>query len=434
MRITAVHSCGEVVASFEIEPSMPMTTDVRPAARAIADAAARWQNADFPPRVRITRALRELTGYTEPVVDYALDALFGAIDERAILSTIERELGDLATLERFVARDGAPDVTYVPMGRAAIVSSDTTIGVAIPALVFALCAGCTVDVKDRDDRLVHAFLETLAQEAPDLAAHATASAWDGADAAAAREHLADVDAAIAYGSDDALTVIRAKLPARARFVGFGHRTSVGYVTRAALASQQATRDAAAGAARDALLYDGEGCLSLHAVFVESSGRLSPAQFARELAVACDAMSVEFPAGYTDLGADVAAYLRASRFRASQGEGSVTVGALAPYAVTYEASHAVRPPLLRRTVAVYAIEEPSDALTYLQRHALPLEGLAFSCDAFGDADKPHESFVTFARASGASRTTTLGNLQRPPLSGEHGGAGRITPFLRAIYRG
>jgi hypothetical protein len=28
---------------------------------------------------------------------------------------------------------------------------------------------------------------------------------------------------------------------------------------------------------------------------------------------------------------------------------------------------------------------------------------------------------------------LGTLQRPPLGGEHGGAGRILPFVRAIYR-
>ncbi len=410
-----------------------MAIDVRRAARAIADAAARWQNADFSPRVRITRALRERTGYSEPVVDYALDALFGAIDERAVLSTIERELGDLAALERFVARDGAPDVTYAPVGRAAIVSSDTTIGVAIPALVFALCAGCTVDVKDRDDRLVGAFLETLAQEWPEFATRATAAAWNGADIAAACEHLGNIDVAIAYGGNDTIAAIRAVLPAGARFVGFGHRTSVGYVTRDALANEQTTRNAAAGAARDALLYDGEGCLSSHAVFVECDGRMSPAEFARELAAACDATAVEFPAGYTDLGADVATYLRASRFRASQGGGSVTVGAFAPHAVTYEASHAISPPLFRRTVAVYAVDDPGEALAYVRRHALPLEGLALSVDAFGEARGVRDAYLDFVRSSGASYATTLGNLQRPPLAGEHGGAGRILPFVRAIYR-
>jgi hypothetical protein len=43
---------------------------------AIADAAARWTDADFPPRVRVTAAIESRLGYTMPVVDYALDRLF----------------------------------------------------------------------------------------------------------------------------------------------------------------------------------------------------------------------------------------------------------------------------------------------------------------------------------------------------------------------
>jgi hypothetical protein len=52
--------------------------------RAIADAAERWTDADFPPRVRATAAIEERLGYTTPVVDYALDRLFRGITSDAL--------------------------------------------------------------------------------------------------------------------------------------------------------------------------------------------------------------------------------------------------------------------------------------------------------------------------------------------------------------
>ncbi|MBD5604500.1 MAG: hypothetical protein IAI48_05355, partial [Candidatus Eremiobacteraeota bacterium] len=130
---------------------------------AIADAAARWRDADFPARVRTTRAIVARTGYTEPVVDFALDRLFESIERRSLGATIAGELGSLAALDGFVHREGRPDVYFRGVDRVAIVSSDTTIGVAVAPLVFALCAKAHVTVKDRDDELVTAFAATLAE-------------------------------------------------------------------------------------------------------------------------------------------------------------------------------------------------------------------------------------------------------------------------------
>ncbi|GAC1560308.1 MAG: hypothetical protein NVS3B17_11930 [Vulcanimicrobiaceae bacterium] len=410
-----------------------MLCDAIGAVRAIADTAARWRNADFPPRVRITRALRTRTGYTEPVIDYALDALFASIDATTVGATIAGELGSLEALAGFSVRRDRPDVSYVPLDRVAIVSSDTTIGVAIAPLIFALCAGCHVDVKDRDDRLVGTFLDTLADESPSLAARATATPWQGDDDAARRAHLGDCDVVVAFGSDAALARIHAGLNARTRFVGFGHRTSVGYITRETLADEARVRAAARGCARDALLYDGEGCLSLHAVFVESGGARAPADFARDLASACDEAAIEFPAGYAERDAATHAYVGAARFRSSQRGDDVHLGTRAPHVVACE-NLDTPPPLLRRTVACYAVATPDDALGFVRRHALPLEAIALCARTLADIRSMRPDVHAFARACGASRVATLGELQRPPLGGEHGGAGRILPFVRAIYRG
>jgi hypothetical protein len=399
---------------------------VRRIVSAVADAARRWSDADFPPRVRATRAIRERTGYTEPVVDYALDALFGAFDAEAMLAAIASELGSPDALETFVSRPGRPDVTYRGVENVAIVSSDTTIGVALPALGYALCAGARTIVKDRSDRLIASFAETLAQERPELGAQIEATAWDGADDVASRSHLAGADTVVAFGGSDALRDVRKHIKADALFVPYGHRTSIGYVERESLAGTDAAREVARGIARDALLYDGDGCLSLHAAFVEHGGNLDPLAFARILGDAFDEAALEFPAGYeSDSG--LVAYNRSASFRASQGRGATFAGSMGPHLVAYDAPQGEPPPLVRRTLALYPTGGPADALAFVRRHGLPLEAVAF-----GHA-LPRADLVAFARASGASRIARVGTLQRPPLAGEHGGYGRILPFVRAIYR-
>ncbi len=390
---------------------------------AVADAAARWRDADFPPRVRSARGLVARTGYSAPVVEYALDRLFGALTRDAIGATVAGELGSLEALDGFVARDGRPDVWFRPAGTVAIVSSDTTIGVALHPLVFAVCAKATVLVKDREDQLVSAFVETLAEERPELARRIAAHAWDGATDAG---RLAESDVVVAFGRDETLRAIRANLPAQARFVGFGHRTSVGYVTPASLEHESAARRCALAAARDALLYDGDGCLSLHALFVERGGAIEPERFARIVSEACDEVAIEFPAGTRDLEASTASYRKRMLFRAAQGVGAVHCGASERHVVAYDPPFDEPPPLLPRTLALHAVRGPGEALAYLRRHALPLE--AFATDA-----PPGPELLAAAVAAGATRIARLGTLQDPPLSGEHGGVGRILPYVRAIYR-
>ena len=380
--------------------------------------------------MRTTRALIERTGYTEPVVDYALDALFEDIDERALRDAIAGELGSLEALDGFVARTGRPDVRYAGVGLAAIVSSDTTIGVALPALAFALCAGCRTIVKDRTDLLLAAFAETLAEERAELGERIEIAVWDGADGVASRARLGDADTVVAYGRTETLAQIRALLRPDARFVPFGHRTSAGYVARESLADEGAARAAARGAARDALLYDGEGCLSIHALFVERGAAIEPRAFARIVTAAFDEAAIEFPAGYAELDPATAAYRRAAAFRAAQGAGELFAGVVAPHLIVLDPPPSDPPPLFRRTLAIYSVDGAEDALAFVRRHGVPLEAVAFDRASFA---VPRADLEAFALASGASRVATLGDAQRPPLGGEHGGAGRILPFVRAIYR-
>jgi hypothetical protein len=396
---------------------------------AVGDAAARWSDADFPPRVRATQAIEARLGYSTPVVEYALDRLFFALRAEALQAAITDELGSLAALDGPVERAGRPAGFARGVDRVAIVSSDTTIGVAVMPAVYALCAKCRVVVKDRNDALVRAFFDSLVDERPEFRAAAVARAWAGGSDADEAALLGTADVVVAFGGDAALRAIRAQLSPTARFVPFGHRASIGYVDAAAVASASARARSALleAIATDALLYDGDGCLSLHALFVAGErGAAEP--IVADLAAAFERVTIEFPAGSPDpqRAASAAAYRNLGTFRAAGGRGAIYAPAQQSATIAFDPPRDVPPPFLARVLPVYPVAGPADAIAYLAGHRLPVAALG--------VDNPRApEALAFAEAIGAVRIARLGEMQAPPVGGHHGGAPRIADFVRWIDR-
>jgi hypothetical protein len=396
--------------------------DARAIVAALADAAERWCDADFPPRVRATAAVCERLGYTLPVVEFALDRLFGGLTAAALTAAIAHELGSLDALDGPIAPDGRPPAWARGVDRVTIVSSDSTIGVAIPPLAYALCAKCAVTVKDREDALVAAFVETLGEERPELARAVDARSWTGGVGEHEGAALGDADVVVAFGAADALIAIRDRCGPEANFVPFGHRASAGYVR--ATDDLAAYDTIAAGAARDALLYDGDGCLSLHVLFVEAAGD-ALAAFSGALTAACCAAGVEFPMGVRAPRRAVASarYAEAAAFRAANGSGRVVRDTHGAWSIIVDAPHDEPPPFGAGAIPLVLVANADAAAAYVERHGIRLQALA-TTDPAGDARD-------LAVRLGAVRTAPFGRLQDPPLAGHHGGRSRIADFIRWI---
>lgn len=393
--------------------------------RAIADAAQRWSDADFPLRVRVTQRIAQRTGYSVPVVEYALDRIFFSITQHDLHATIVNELGGIDVLDGFAPRGDRPDAWAAPVGSVCVISSRTTIGVALVPAIFALCAKNDVLVKDREDALVHAFFETLAQELDAFADAARATTWSSQDRNA--PDLETFDAVTAFGTDAALCAIRNALGPRARFIGYGSGASAGYVGKEALAQPGHLMEICRGAARDLVLYETEGCLSLHTLFVERGGPVSPQAFGRALAGCIEAANVEFPVANRAAAdaASIAQQRNLAAFRAAAGHGAVFASENAEYAVIVDQPPSEPPHFLPRTVGIIVVDEPQEAVRYVQEHGLRLEGFALS-DGRSD-------IVQAALEAGAVRLARFGELQHPALSGDHGGRPRIAEFVRWIDR-
>lgn len=374
-----------------------MTPHAETLARAevVARAARLWRDRAYPSRASIAPAIAERTAYGVAMVEYALDRLFGSLNRDALVAAIEGELGE-------------DDVE--PLGNVAVISSRTTIGVAIVPAAFAFCAGCNVLVKDREDALVSAFFQTIVEQrgtvpVPTLAA----KTWNGA------EHdLSGFEAVVAFGSEETLRALRCHAP-KARFISFGPACSIGYVCRETLGDPAHARDVARGAARDLVLYEGEGCMSLHALFVET-GAAPLANFADTLGREIEAANAAFPSVRQE-----DAFKRMTARDLALFRGTLLAsGVHAEYVLV--AGDPERPPsFVPRVLALHAAEKPAAMREYVTRHGLAAECCAISAD--------REDAVSAAYAAGCSRIARFGEMQSPSLDYLHGGQTRIAEFVR-----
>ena len=343
----------------------------------------------------------------------ASSARYGAMQSSPSLPT-NSALSAFST--GFARRDGRPPACALPLGRVCIVSSRTTIGVAILPAIFALCAKCDVLVKDREDYLVAAFFETLGAELAELRGAAAAQTWKGDDA-----DLSGFDAVVAFGNDATLAQLAASVPFPAHFIPFGSKASAGYVPREALNDAYEAQTIACGAARDLVLYESEGCLSLHVLFVERGGAISAERFAEMLVTAMGAATADFPA--TVVEASTSARRAMARDVATFRAESVYSDPHAGYLAILDPPFEEHPLFLPRTIGIRSVESTSQAAEYFERHGIALEALAVG--------RPRPDLLELAANAGAARVAAFGALQAPPLGAFHGGRPRIAEFVRWI---
>ena len=142
----------------------------------------------------------------------------------------------LDALDRFVERGSLPRARALPLGRVCIVSSRTTIGVAIVPAIFALCAKCDVARQRSRRRARRRVFCDACRRARRVREAARAQAWDGARDRCAIS--AQFDAVVAFGDDATLAQHSHAVSPAARFVPYGSKASGGYVGRDALAMRR----------------------------------------------------------------------------------------------------------------------------------------------------------------------------------------------------
>lgn len=239
---------------------------------ALAKLAERWRDPAYPPRV-------EAETWQEPfpfkMVQVSLDALLDSLRPEALWALIDAE--DMRDAQ------GYPVIGHVIAGNTPLLA-----GVSLIRALLVRSASFVKLPSGPAAEWGRIFHRSLADVSPDLAACVHLDQWPGGTTGLDAVLCGGVDLVMAHGGDNTMRDLRALCPAHTPFVGYGHRVSFGLVTRG-----NGTPGAAAGFAKDVLLYDQGGCLSPQTIFVEG-GWGDALAFAERLADTLPGVAARYP--------------------------------------------------------------------------------------------------------------------------------------------
>lgn len=358
-----------------------------------------WERIADPERAAGRAAREEIpksSGLSLPMVAWALSTTLGDVR---------------GELRRLAARMRPPEGTLEsPPRLGAVILAGNVFTACVQPLSAALLAKVPIVVKasSEDDALPRLFGEVLREIDPDLAAAYLVVTIPGGTPRLEATLLARAGVVSAYGSDETLASIRGRLDASTALVMHGHGLGLGCV------APGAPLEAAAEAfALDVAAYDQRGCMSPHAIGVETG--TDAHRFARLLADALSALEPEMPRGVlpAEIGAAQVQWRGVAAARGALYEGDHS-------AVSYEGEVAPRLSPGWRNVMVYRTDD-------FAGHA---SALGLHLKAVGVAGDVMELARTLP-APLAPRVCPAGRMQMPPLSAPADGLPPWHGFVRLI---
>jgi hypothetical protein len=386
----------------------------RRVAVALGGAAERWRDRDYAQRRETVGAVAAAWGWSEALIDESIDALIAPLNRFA-----------LESLVRSVPRRN--DVIGVIM-------PGNIPGAGIHEYAIGLLAGCALMIKTAtaEPFFFARFTQTLREVDAEVGARVAVLNWSRERNAITNAFRTGCDWIAAFGNDDTIARLESAKSwgvsetggaSRLR-VRFGNRVS-GALVASELAVGPAAMAVADAIARDVSLFEQQGCLSPHHIFVESyAGAVY--EFARELAAALERFAKRSPSPRR-YGLEEAVAVRRVRESARwRGIGGSAVALMESEGLGWtvvcddEASFTISPGY--RTVTV----SPFGDLEDLKRRLAPVAGRieAFAIAAPGAR---LESLRAFLAALDICYICAPGAMQSPPLDWSHGGAA----FLHAL---
>jgi hypothetical protein len=391
-----------------------------------------WLAPDSPWMAEAARGIAAGTPYCEQMVRTGLGRLLAGCRKEPLLKLLTEELGDPEVLDAFRPRPAAGGshramgpglITYVFSGN---VPGLPAIGLIQALLLKSSCLGKPASEEPIFPAL---FARSLAALDADLASTIAIVPWAGGDQVIENAAFGLSDAVVAYGSDAAIASLRTRVPPAARFIGHGHKLSFAVIGREALAPEAA--DALADRlAYDVSLFDQQGCVSAHLVYVERGGGLSPDVFAERLAVAMASFDLAMPRGRVTL-AETAAIQQArtavemQELRGEPARLFASEGGTA-WTVAYEADPIFTPSCLNRVVRVKAIADISDLTNLLKPVSRYLQTVGVAM-----APSRRDRLAGILARMGACRICPIGEMPHPPLAWHHDSGSSLLPLVRWI---
>ena len=383
-----------------------------------------WLDTEFPFRQMVLENGPAATGFSRETLAAGLNRFFAQFTRENFEALVVQDLGSLKRLDEIVA-----DSTEAKEDRGSIVRGHDLLvhitGGVLPnapimSIILGLLAQSAQFVKCASGTsfIPRMFAHSLYAVQPKLGACLELAEWKGGTNQFEETLFAEAGCVTATGSDESLAQIRRQLPARVRFIGYGHKLSLAYITREALDKSGAEK-IATSLVEDIVAWNQLGCLSPHAIYVESGGAASSMSFAEALSQLLAAREAADPRGSVPAESSAAIATRRMFYevRASADEGTKiwsSSGSTA-WTVVHETSPQFQPSCLNRFIYVKPIGAFEDFLASIGavHEQVSTVGLAALLA------RAQQISLSLARA-GVTRICRLGSMQNPPLTWRHDG--------------
>ncbi len=391
-----------------------------------------WLAPESPWMAEAVRRIAAQTPYCEAMIRTGLTALLGGCRKDRLIALLHEELGDPEVLDGFRPRRAAGGqhravgpglITWIFSGN---VPGLPAVGMVQSLLLKSACLGKPASEEPVFPAL---FARSIAHHDPGVAGTIAILPWTGGDAAIEEAVFSHSDAVVAYGSDPSIAAIRARVPPTARFIPHGHKISFAVIGREVLTHEGADT-LADRVAYDVSLFDQQGCVSAHLVFVERGGAIPPAEFAERLAVAMASFEQRMPRGRISLAEAAAiqqvrtgtemAELQGGPERLFASEGGTAWTVAYDESLTFEAS------CLNRAIRVKAIGDVGELPSVLKPVSRYLQTVGVALDG-----SRRNRLATALAGLGVCRVCRIGEMPHPPLTWHHDGGTNLLPLVRWI---
>lgn len=395
---------------------------------AIDRCAQKWCDRSFAPRRAARDAAAEATGFSAEAVERSFDVELRNYRAPSLLATLRRELGTEAALDGFVASAELSGTTMA-MGPGVVLALLTGNVPALPALPIVrsllVKSAVVAKVASGEPTFASRFVETLVQEDDRLSKAMAVTYWGRDDEAAVEAALAQADAVIAYGGQDACAAIRARVGPHQKYIEHGHKLSVSLLS-AEYVQAVGLPEVARRLAVDASMFNQHACIAPQAVVVEGNTAAAKA-VGEALAEAMRAYAEECPLGEMDAS--------------DQAAQQVFAAGQAWLAVTTDEHELWSSPQLEWTVSVAPELTPRHWLGHRTMQIVPVANLDGAMDWVAplgpflqnvglgaSGDRLRRLSERLARA-GACRICEPGRMAEPSMMWKHDGMSCVAELVR-----
>lgn len=390
----------------------------------VAEVAENWLIPAYPFRKLALEHGPKATGFSRGTLATGLDNFFKQLTPENLNALLVQDLGHVKRLDELAMSGPEEKLNRAAFGAGpeflVHIAAGNIPNPTLMSIVFGLLTRSAQFVKCASGTtlLPRLFAHSLYGADHKLGACLEIAEWRGGRKDLEETLFAEADCVTATGSDETLAAVRAKLPSRVRFLGYGHRVSFGYVAGGALAGFNAKK-VVQRAATDVVAWNQLGCLSPHVIYVEHGGGIAAEQFAELLAEELANREATEPRGElsTEDAATIASRRAFYEVRAAhspdtrmwRSENSTA------WTVVYESDVKFQASCLNRFIYVKGTAGLEEAL----RGADAISGQVSTVGLAASDDKGPELALQLARW-GVTRICPLGQMQNPPLLWRHDG--------------